>query len=87
MNPKMQLVLDLAEFCHRRGIRLPVRVLAVFLNAAGHRTRYGTPYKGKRGTYRLVKMTYQRLHRAGRTAEASMVVAAYTRPNGAYAYR
>ncbi len=86
MKPKMQLVLDLAEFCHRRGIRLPVRVLAEFLNAAGHRTRYGTPYKGKRGTYRLVKMTYRCLHRAGRTEEASVVAATFTRPNGAYAY-
>jgi hypothetical protein len=75
MNPKMQIVLDLAEYWHQRGIRLPVGVLAGFRNAAGHRTRYGTPCKGKRGTYRLVKMTYRRLHRAGRTAEAWVVAA------------
>lgn len=86
MNPKMQLVRDLAEFCHQRGFPLTVEALAGVLNAAGHRTSYGTPYKGKRGTYRLVKFTYRRLHGAGRTAEASMVAATYTKTNGGYAY-
>jgi hypothetical protein len=50
MNPKMQLVLVLAESYHQRGTRLPVKELAVFLNNRGHRTRYGTPFKGKRPT-------------------------------------
>jgi hypothetical protein len=86
MNVTMQLVLDLAESFHQQGIRRPVSVLADLLNAAGHRTVYGTPYKGKRGTYRLVSMTYRRLHGAGRTAQASMVAAAFTKPNGGYAY-
>ncbi len=86
MTRAMQLVRDVAEFCDRHGFRLPTQTLAAILNAAGVRTSYGTPYKGRRGTYRLVKATHRRLERAGRTAEASMVARAFTRPNGAYAY-
>ena len=86
MNPRMQLVRDVAEFCHQRGFRLPVKALAGILNAAGHRTCYGTPYKGKRGTFRLVRMTYRTLNRLGQTGQASAVAATFTKPNGAYAY-
>ncbi|MBA2224672.1 hypothetical protein [Thermogemmata fonticola] len=86
MTSAMQTVLEVAEWCDRRGHPLPVRVLAGILNAAGHRTSYGTPYRGRRGTYRLVKATYRRLMQAGRSAEAAMVARTFTRPNGAYAY-
>lgn len=86
MTRAMQLVRDVAEWCDHRGIRLPVRVLAGILNAAGLRTRSGTPYKGRRGTYRLVRWTVRRLNLAGRTSEGAMVARTFTRPSGVYAY-
>jgi hypothetical protein len=87
MNGSFQFVRDEAERCEREGIPLTVPELAARLNAAGHRTGYGTPYKGGRGTYRLVRATHHRLRRAGRRDEAGMVARAFTRPDGGYAYR
>lgn len=86
MNPKMQLILALAESCHEQGTTLPVKDLAGRLNAAGHLTNYGTQYQGLRGTYTLIRAVFWHLHRAGRTVEARRVAAAFTRPNGTYAY-
>jgi hypothetical protein len=86
MSQTMQFVRDLAEELNRQGSRLPINLLAARLNAAGNSTTYGTPYRGGRGTYRLVSRTYFRLSRLGRANEAAMVARAFTRPNGAYAY-
>lgn len=68
------------------GRTMTVPNLATRLNAAGLRTGYGTAYAGGRGTYRLVKTTYDALVAQGRTSEADQVAAAYTRPNGEFAY-
>jgi hypothetical protein len=77
MTRAMQRVRDVAEFCDRHSFRLSVRVLAAILNAAGLRTTYGAYYKGRRGTYGLVRAAYRRLRQAGRNAEASMVARAF----------
>jgi hypothetical protein len=87
MTGSMQLVRNQAERCGREGVTIPVPDLAPRLTAAGHLTGYGTPYKGGRGTYRLVRATYHRLIRAGLRAEAEMVARAFTRPDGRWAWQ
>lgn len=86
MNGSMQFVRDEAERCVREGRRLPVPELAARLNAAGHRTGYGTPNRGGRGTYRLVRATYYRLISDELRAAAGIVARAFIRPHGGYAY-
>jgi hypothetical protein len=86
MNRQKQFVRDLAKLCDCYGLRLLAESLAALLNGAQISTTYGSSYKGKRGTFRLVKQTFRELMRLGQPAEAAMVAGAFTWADGTYAY-
>lgn len=65
---------------------MPAPELAGRLNEAGYRTSYGTESRGGRGTYRLVKSTYDELMTQGRREEAEAVAESFTKPDGTHAY-
>ena len=60
--------------------------LAAHLNGLGIRTSYGVPYRGGRGTAKLVSMTHRALTNSGQLPVARIVARAYTRKNGGFAY-
>lgn len=59
MIVKKEFIGVLADFCHGSGIQMTGEDLAMELNRHGFLTSYGTPYEGKRGTYRLVDRAHQ----------------------------
>ena len=87
MNQAKSLVLRVALALGRSGKTMPAPDLVPMLNAAGIRTTRGVPYTGGgRGIYTLVRATYDELVGLGRQADADAVAAAFTRPDGSYAY-
>jgi len=84
---KKEYITKLATFLIGTKTTMPVDSLALLLNWNGYTTEYGTPYQGKRGTYTLVKATYDWLVKNGRKMEADNVAQAFPKPDGSYAYR
>ncbi len=61
--------------------------LAAHLNRNEFLTSYGTEYAGGRGTYTLIRKTWEWLeHDLGLPSEAEHVARAFVRPDGGYAY-
>lgn len=85
MNAK-ELVRDLAVSLRDSGQTIRVGELANQLNRSGVETSYGTMYQGGRGTYRLVRVTYDWLYHQGLRDEAAKVALTYVKPDGSYAY-
>jgi hypothetical protein len=82
---KFELVEWIAQELKKRDSYMSVPALTSILNKLGCRTNYGSEYSGKRGSYRLVRATYRRLH-ARNPDEAALVAQAFRRPNFEYAY-
>lgn len=61
--------------------------LADHLNRNNFLTSYGTEYQGGRGTYKLIKETWDWLQNGLKLPnEAKKVATAYVKPDGTYAY-
>lgn len=82
---KFQLVEWMAEELKKRDSYMSVPALCSILNKLDCRTNYGSEYSGRRGSYRLVRATYSRLHK-NNPDQAALVAQAFRRPNFEYAY-
>lgn len=61
--------------------------LAAHLNRNNFLTNYGTEYRGGRGTYKLLKETWDWLQNHLKLPkEAEKVAEAFVKPDGTYAY-
>ena len=69
-----------------QGMTMPIPLLAPVLNLRGHRTTYGTPYAGGRGTYRLVKCAYYYTLQNYGEEEAELVKDSFTDLSGQHAF-
>lgn len=58
INPRHQLISDIAEECSKNASTMNVTELAQRLNEKGLKTTYGSDYSGGRGTYRLIQSAY-----------------------------
>ena len=87
MNKKKLYIWRLASFLHQHGMTMSGEELAEHLNRNKFLTSYGEQYKGGRGTYKLIRETWQWVHdELGIDDEADKIAAAYVKPDGSYAY-
>lgn len=88
MNDKKVYIWKLGAFLHSQKMVMSGEELADHLNRNNFLTTYGTEYQGGRGTYRLIKQTWEWLHNELElTAEAEAVALAFVKQNGEYAYQ
>jgi hypothetical protein len=87
MNEKKLYIWNLARFLHSYGMTMSAAELADHLNRNSFLTSYGTEYKGKRGTYRLIRAAWSWVHDdLGLGDEAVCVARAFVDDAGKYAY-
>jgi hypothetical protein len=87
MNDKKVYIWKLGAFLHAQGMVMSGEELADHLNRNKFLTSYGTEYQGGRGTYRLIKQTWEWLQNELKLgAEAEAVARAFVKANGDYAY-
>jgi hypothetical protein len=87
MNRKKLYIWKLAAFLGQNGMIMSVEELADHLNRNNFKTSYDTPYEGKRGTYRLVKATYDWVHEElGLPDDAGVVALAFRMNDGTPAW-
>jgi hypothetical protein len=82
-----QYVRDLANSLSKHGSKRTVEQLAGYLNRRGLFSTHGKPYNGLRGTYTLVRATYQWLKKQGLSTEADKVASSFLKPDGSHALR
>ena len=88
MNEKKLYIWHLADFLSRHKMRMSGEELADHLNRNKFLTNYGTEYQGGRGTYTLIRETWNWLQNDLQlTEEAEKVAEAYVEPDGSYAYK
>ncbi len=81
-----EYIRQLANFLAQTKTKMSAVILAEHLNWNKFKTKDGNTYKGKRGTYVLIKSTWKWLARNGNKIEAQNVADAFLKPNGKYAY-
>lgn len=87
MNQKKLYIYQLADFLYSHGMTMSGGELAAHLNRNNFLTEYGTTYKGKRGTYRLIREVWAWLEHDLKAREAAKKVAtAFVKPDGTHAY-
>jgi len=88
MNEKKLYVWQLADFLSNHDMRMSGEELADHLNRNNFLTNYGTEYQGGRGTYTLIRETWNWLqHDLQLPEEASKIAEAFVKPDGSYAYQ
>jgi len=87
MNDKKVYIWKLGAFLHSQKMAMSGDKLAEHLNRNNFLTSYGTEYQGGRGTYTLIKQTWNWLkHDLKLDDEAGSVALAFVKANGDYAY-
>ncbi|WP_074988012.1 hypothetical protein [Rufibacter ruber] len=87
MNKKKHYIWQLASFLSSHGMTMSAEELADHLNRNRFLTSYGAEYQGGRGTYKLIKETWDWLHnQLSLPSEAKKVAEAFVKPDGTYAY-
>jgi len=87
MNAKKTYIWNLGAFLHHHGMTMSGEELAEHLNRNNFMTSYGTEYQGGRGTYTLIRATWDWLQNdLGLPVEAEHVARAFVKPGGGYAY-
>ena len=87
MNDKKVYIWKLGAFLHAQKMVMSGDELAVHLNRNKFLTSYGTEYQGGRGTYKLIKQTWEWLqHDLKLEDEANAVAKAFVKADGGYAY-
>lgn len=84
-NSNIEFVAWVAKELHKHNSFMSVPCLVKMANCAGYQTRYGTPYKGGRGSYRLISSAYYRIYKRD-TETAKKIANAFLKPNFSYAY-
>lgn len=83
---KKEYIRKLGSFLINNGKTMDVPNLVEHLNWNGYKTNYGTEYQGGRGSYRLIRSTYDWLIKIGEPGDAKNVAEAFMKPDGTYAY-
>jgi hypothetical protein len=86
MNEKKIYVWKLASFLNSHEMVMSGEELADHLNRNNFLTSYGTEYHGGRGTYKLIRETWNWLNDLQLPNEANRVAEAFVKPDGSYAY-
>lgn len=87
MNKKKYYIWQLASFLYSHEMKMSAEELAVHLNRNNFTTNYGTEYQGGRGTYKLIKETWEWLEKDLQlSCESEKVAYAFVKPDGTYAY-
>ena len=87
MEQKKLYIYHLACFLSKRGTVMSGGELADHLNRNEFLTTNGEEYQGERGTFRLIKATYDWVKGTLQLpAEAKKVARAFVQDNGEYAY-
>ena len=87
MNKKKLYVWRLASFLSDHGMMMSGEELADHLNRNKFLTSYGEEYQGGRGTYKLIRETWNWVNEElGLDDEAEKVAKAFVKPDGSYAY-
>jgi len=87
MNEKKLYVWKLGEFLFDHGMTMSGEELAEHLNRNKFLTSYGTEYAGGRGTYKLIRETWNWLENTLKlNKEAEKVAKAFVKPDGTYPY-
>lgn len=87
MNKKKYYIWQLASFLASHNMTMSGEELADHLNRNKFLTRDGTEYQGGRGTYKLIKETWEWLEKGLELpAEAKKIANVFVRPDGSYAY-
>lgn len=88
MNEKKHYIWQLASFLRGHDMRMSGEELADHLNRNKILTSYGSEYQGGRGTYKLIKETWEWLQNGlGLPNEAKKVAEAFVKPDGTHAYK
>jgi hypothetical protein len=88
MNEKKQYIWKLAVFLASHEMTMSGEELAEHLNRNKFLTSYGSEYSGGRGTYRLIRETWNWVNNElGLPNDAECVAKAFVKPDGAYAYQ
>jgi hypothetical protein len=83
---KVTLIKEIAENLVSNKTKMTFSQLATHLNDTGHKTKYGTRYKGSRGTARLVGSVYDELMKSNDVKSAENVANAFTDRNGNHSW-
>lgn len=87
MKEKKLYLWKLADFLNQNNMVMSGEELASHLNRNEFLTGYGTEYAGHRGTYTLIRETWQWLQvELEFPQEAEKVANAFVKPDGTYAY-
>lgn len=88
MNKKKYYIWQLAAFLAVHGMTMSAEELADHLNRNKFLTSYGAEYQGGRGTYELIKETWDWLQNHLQLPdEAKKVAEAFVKSDGTYAYK
>jgi hypothetical protein len=86
-NRTKYYVWQLASFLYERKMVMSGEELAAHLNRNSFLTSYGDKYAGGRGTYTLIRETWNWVNNdLGLESEAEKVARAYVKQDGTYAY-
>jgi len=87
MNKKKYYIWQLAAFLTSHEMVMSGDELADHLNRNRFLTNYGTEYQGGRGTYKLIKETWEWLQNGLHLPdEAKKIAEAFVKSDGTYAY-
>ncbi len=86
MNEKKLYIWKLGAFLFDHEMIMSGEELANHLNRNNFLTSYGTEYAGGRGTYKLIKETWNWLNTLKLNKEAEKVARAFVKPDGKYPY-
>jgi hypothetical protein len=87
MNEKKYYIWQLASFLASHDMRMSAEELADHLNRNEFMTSYGTEYTGGRGTYKLIKETWDWLKNSLQLPdEANKVAEVFVKQDGTHAW-
>jgi hypothetical protein len=81
-----EYIRKLAIFLDANETKMSGDELADHLNRNNFQTSYGSKYEGKRGTYTLIRATFDWLTNDGQIGEANIVADVFVLPTGEKAY-
>lgn len=82
-----EYIRQLANFLVQTNTTMNGEILAEHLNWNNFKTKNGIKYKGKRGTYVLIRNTWKWLDKNGYKSEAQNVADSFLTIDGKYAYK
>ncbi|MFY9161495.1 MAG: hypothetical protein WAN96_03215 [Paludibacteraceae bacterium] len=82
---RKRFIADIAKTLVKNNSKMYVPDLASLLNLNEIKTKYGAKYKGGRGTYTLIRSTYD-YYQTNDPQTALNIARAFVKPNGEYAY-